>query len=273
MSDFLASCPADLSEWERDGRLVTRGFVHPWRSSVAAGNGESFFDTYVRSVLSVLGPDTVVLDVGCGHGSYALSLAPLCRRVIGVDRDGGALELGRELAVERGIDNVDFVPVSFGSSGADSGASPAVELDEPVDLFVCRRGPVLGKWLSMAYLLGAPDAALIGIHPTGDPVVELAGLPDALRSGRSFGFDEVRDWVVSAVDADDGPARLHGCWWFDVPERFDDLAELYARLPAGKPDLEHARPSLEAVFAQHGGSVEVRHRRLVWRVDLHRPPN
>ncbi|MGW0230236.1 hypothetical protein ACWDWO_18125 [Actinopolymorpha singaporensis] len=29
---FPAGYPADLAEWERDERPVTRGFAHPWRS-------------------------------------------------------------------------------------------------------------------------------------------------------------------------------------------------------------------------------------------------
>jgi hypothetical protein len=31
LSEFLADYPADLADWERDERLVSRGFVHPWR--------------------------------------------------------------------------------------------------------------------------------------------------------------------------------------------------------------------------------------------------
>src|SRR5918999_3777556 len=30
LSRFLADYPADLADWERDERLVSRGFVHPW---------------------------------------------------------------------------------------------------------------------------------------------------------------------------------------------------------------------------------------------------
>lgn len=265
MTDFLASYPADLSECERDGRLSRRGFVHAWRSAVAPGNGESFFDSYVRSVLS---ESFVVLDVGCGHGSYAMSLAAHCRRVVGLDRDWIALALARELAAERSVGNVAFVPAEFGA-----GEPIDLDIDLPdgsVDLFVCRRGPVLAKWLPLALRLARGDAMLVGIHPTGDPVADWTGeLSESLRFGGSFDYAEVRAWVTAPLDGEPR-ARLHGCWWFDVPERFDDPAQLHARL-AGRPGVgsyDQVRPELDALFARHGGSVDVRHRRLVWRVDV-----
>lgn len=51
MTRFLAGYPEDLAEWEGDERLVSRGFTHPWRSEVAAANGEAFFDALARDSL------------------------------------------------------------------------------------------------------------------------------------------------------------------------------------------------------------------------------
>jgi SAM-dependent methyltransferase len=53
--------------------------------------------------------DTTALDVGCGSGRLALALAPLCRRVVGIDRDAAAIETARERAAALGLANVDFV--------------------------------------------------------------------------------------------------------------------------------------------------------------------
>lgn len=50
-----------------------------------------------------------MLDVGTGHGPLALALAPRCRRVIGIDRDAGALAEARRQAALAGARNVDFV--------------------------------------------------------------------------------------------------------------------------------------------------------------------
>lgn len=49
------------------------------------------------------------LDVGCGTGRLALPLAPLCRRVTGIDRDAQAIREARERAAALGLGNVEFV--------------------------------------------------------------------------------------------------------------------------------------------------------------------
>jgi len=50
-----------------------------------------------------------VLDVGTGAGRVALALAPYCRRVVGLDRDGAALEEARRRAAAAALANAEFV--------------------------------------------------------------------------------------------------------------------------------------------------------------------
>lgn len=53
--------------------------------------------------------DITALDVGCGTGQLALALAPLCRRVIGIDRDAVAIRQARERAANLSLANTDFM--------------------------------------------------------------------------------------------------------------------------------------------------------------------
>jgi SAM-dependent methyltransferase len=53
--------------------------------------------------------DAVVLDVGTGSGRVALALAPMCKAVIGVDRDSDSIDEARSRAETMRIDNVEFV--------------------------------------------------------------------------------------------------------------------------------------------------------------------
>jgi SAM-dependent methyltransferase len=54
-------------------------------------------------------PDDLVLDIATGTGNTALTLAPLVRRVIGVDVAAAMLEQIRVRAEEENIQNVEFV--------------------------------------------------------------------------------------------------------------------------------------------------------------------
>lgn len=49
-----------------------------------------------------------VLDAGCGTGHTALAFAPHVAQVTGVDFTEGMLAQGRQLAVDRGLTNVEF---------------------------------------------------------------------------------------------------------------------------------------------------------------------
>jgi SAM-dependent methyltransferase len=50
-----------------------------------------------------------VLDVGAGTGRVALALAPLCRRVFGVDRDALLIDEAARRALGLGLANAEFV--------------------------------------------------------------------------------------------------------------------------------------------------------------------
>jgi ubiquinone/menaquinone biosynthesis C-methylase UbiE len=55
-------------------------------------------------------PQTMrVLDVGCGNGRLTLAVAPLAAEVIGLDRDGAALVLGRQRTAMANLANVRFL--------------------------------------------------------------------------------------------------------------------------------------------------------------------
>ncbi|MEX1009260.1 MAG: class I SAM-dependent methyltransferase [Acidimicrobiia bacterium] len=253
-----------MTDWLADERIVDRGFAHAWRSRVGDANGEVFFE---QLVLDHLDSDRVVLDVGCGHGGFAISLAERCETIVGVDRDGAAIGLARELAAERGVENATFVVAALDGSAALPGE------DASVDVFVDRRGPTLDKWLGEACRLAAPKAVIVGMHPTGTAgaVPEWnRELPDQLRL-TAFSYEQVRSWVEQPIA--ESPAVLDSCWWFDVPEWFDDPRELHARLAGRRhPTLPFYAVSatLEQIFARHSGSLglEIRHCRLVWRVSL-----
>ena len=53
--------------------------------------------------------ELTVLDVGTGAGRLALALAPLCRAVVGIDREARQIDEARKRAAAEGLANVRFV--------------------------------------------------------------------------------------------------------------------------------------------------------------------
>src|SRR2546426_11738201 len=52
--------------------------------------------------------ELTVLDAGTGSGRGALALAPLCRAVVGVDRDARAIDEARRKAAAADLSNLRF---------------------------------------------------------------------------------------------------------------------------------------------------------------------
>jgi ubiquinone/menaquinone biosynthesis C-methylase UbiE len=74
-------------------------------SAAPAGVSATYWEMVVAEDLR----DATVLDVGTGAGRIALALAPLCKRVVGVDREGDVIDEARRRAEASGIGNAEFV--------------------------------------------------------------------------------------------------------------------------------------------------------------------
>ena len=60
-----------------------------------------------------LGESSVVIDLGCGTGQFALTVAPVCRRVVAVDVSPAMRHRLRSKLGEAGIDNVEVAAAGF----------------------------------------------------------------------------------------------------------------------------------------------------------------
>ncbi|MEY4551503.1 MAG: hypothetical protein RL685_7698 [Pseudomonadota bacterium] len=179
-----------------------------------------------------VGPGQRILDVGCGPGTVSLLLAELVGatgKVVGVDRDLGALATARQRARAGGFSNVRFLE-------ADLAALPA-EL-AGFDAIVGRR-----------VLMYLPD-----------PVAALRGCARALRPGGLAVFQE-NDATLTPASRPPLPlhTRVHDWLWTTVERegasRHMGFALANALEQAGLT-VEHVRAEavVQTPRIQHGGA-------------------
>jgi ubiquinone/menaquinone biosynthesis C-methylase UbiE len=104
---------------------------------VAANYSRSTFHTSSERLQEVVDlveprPGDLVLDVATGTGNTAFALAPLVRRVVGLDLTTEMLDVAKRIAFERKLGNADWVL-------GDASALPFA--DETFDVYVVRAAP------------------------------------------------------------------------------------------------------------------------------------
>jgi len=133
------------------------GFTQPWKSEIDPRNGE---DAYTALVEEHLGPNTEVIEAGCGHGAEALDRAKHVKSWLAFDAVPEFIALADKAAAERGVDNVRFV-VADCSPKRNGGRARLPAADQSADLVLSRRGP--SSWIGDATRVVRPGGALIHV--------------------------------------------------------------------------------------------------------------
>ena len=134
---------------------------------VAANYSRAKFHTSsdrLQEVIDLVRPlrGDLALDVATGTGNTAFALAPLVRRVVGLDLTREMLDVARRITAERMIENVDWVI-------GDACVLPFP--DETFDVYVVRAAPHhfgdIDAFLGEAYRVLRPgrDAAFVDCAP------------------------------------------------------------------------------------------------------------
>ena len=109
------------SSFPKDGMKHTKEtwdrLAEDWRSSPSEVQAQKdvMCGEIARYALArgIINKDSLVADIGCGSGNYAVEFAKLAGHVTCSDISTRMLELCRELVAEQGLHNVDYVDCDF----------------------------------------------------------------------------------------------------------------------------------------------------------------
>ncbi len=244
---------------------LQNGYYYPWKSQVAAHNGE---DAYLKLIRQYLTPKTDLLDVGCGHGEVSLDLAPHSHSVLAYDRVDAYIQIARENAGKKKIKNINYLCVDS-SPEKNNGVALIPAEANSFSLIISRRGPL--HWLEDARRVARPGAILIQLNPLETPIPDWADrLPEPLRSAAGIAYQY---GMLNSVKyrLEISGLKLHSAWTYDVPEFFDNPYELYkcltwGYLPGEVPSWENLKSIFKEIFAKFADSdgLPMRHTRLLW---------
>ncbi|WP_298466572.1 class I SAM-dependent methyltransferase [uncultured Psychrobacillus sp.] len=142
-------------EWYNQLGKQQGKYTYSWNSTILKANGEILFDEEVRKMIA----SKKVLDVGCGHGEFAVECSPIAKEIVGFDVTNLFIEQGKR----NKPDNVSFVQ-----------GSTKEELPFSEDEFDCayiRKGPTSG-YLALTQTV-KKGGAVLGLHPGDDMDKEL----------------------------------------------------------------------------------------------------
>jgi SAM-dependent methyltransferase len=263
---------AHSNSWYEQLARVQTGYYYPWTSTVGDRNGEQAF---LELLSEYANPAVRVLEVGCGHGELALSIAGKFEHVIAYDRIAEYIALAEQAKTEAGTSNIDLLCYDAADPELHQVTLPAE--DDSIDLVICRRGPL--HWIEDAIRVCRNGAWLVSLNPMEEPIPAWSSkLPHLLHyenSGRHTGSGSIHQSVENRLHQ--AGLMLHSGWGFDVPEIFSTPQELYSMItwglpPADVPPIEDIEYKLDGIFERYAepDGIALRHCRFLWRAQVHK---
>ena len=263
---------AHSNSWYEHLATLQAGYYYPWNSEIGERNGEQAF---LELIEEYKGTAVNVMEVGCGHGELALSIADQYGHVTAYDRIPSYIELANKSKADTGTGNVEFLCYDAQNPELHQTTLPA--RTDSVDLIICRRGPL--HWIEDAARVCRDGAWIVALNPMEEPIPAWSSkLPHLLHfenSGRHTGTGSIHQSVENRLHQ--AGLTLHSGWSFDVPETFGSTHELYRMItwglpPRKIPSYEDIRYKLDAIFDRYGekDGIVLRHCRFLWRAQIHK---
>lgn len=178
--------PHSIEWYKQLGEFVGK-YQYPWNSLVIKPNGESMFDDEVTTMIQ----GKKVLDIGCGHGEFAIQRSSIAKEIVGLDITDDFIKNGNQNKKM----NVSFVV------GNSKNGLP-FEHDE-FDCAYIRKGPTSAYPLINKVV--KKGGKILGLHPGDDSGKELIDLfPTLFKQNKANNLHLLKQRLVNSklVDLD-----------------------------------------------------------------------
>lgn len=225
---FESERPPEIAEDVRrlaavlnDRRTDTQSFFGRVAGEWDGVRGDLFGQAFtLQSMLTLLPPDWVVADLGCGTGNAAELLAPVVKRVIAVDQSDAMLAAAKKRL--KGLDKVDFLRGDLEKLPIETGS-----VDAAVCVLVLHHLPEPEKAIGeMARILRPGGVALVvdmvahnrdAYRHTMGHRWQGFGVPEMIRWMNGVGLERPRVTVLPSETDAKGPG-LFACTAFKPGE-------------------------------------------------------
>ena len=117
---------------------------------------QAVYERKLEITRTLLRPEAEVLELGCGTGSTAITLAPCASHILATDVSSRMIAIARDKAAAAGIDNVDFQRRGVDEARVLDGSLDAVLAHSLLHLLEDWRGVI-----TAAHRMLAPGGALV----------------------------------------------------------------------------------------------------------------
>ncbi|WP_419871479.1 class I SAM-dependent methyltransferase [Candidatus Pristimantibacillus sp. PTI5] len=222
--------------WYAQLARLTGKYSYSWNSTLTEPNGESIFTDEVSQMVR----GKHVLDIGCGHGEFAMQWSPVAKQIVGIDITNDFVEAGNNANVS----NVSFVQANT--------KNPLPFDAEQFDCAYNRRGPT-SAYLDIKRVI-RKGGRILALHPGDALNNELPGWFPHFFERHPEGTP-IKDHIKERLDrggcADAEIEAIRSIEYFHEPVDIIRMRCFGQKPSVFEMVLEESLPEMTRIFEKH----------------------